>query len=62
MRTECITVFLPKEEIEFILSGYPDLDVVGSRMTEDGWELLLEGDSIPLSELIYELGNDIAIY
>lgn len=62
MQTECLTIFLPKEEIDFILSGYPDVDVVGSRMTEEGWELIIEADPIPLSELIWELGNDIAIH
>lgn len=62
MQTECLTIFLPKEEIDFILSGYPDVDVVGSRMTEEGWELIIEADPIPMSELIWELGNDIAIH
>lgn len=62
MQTECLTIFLPKGEIDFILSGYPDVEVVGSRMTEEGWELIIEADPIPMSELIWELGNDIVIH
>jgi hypothetical protein len=42
-----VSVSLPKHVIEYILSLYDDsqVKVVGSRLTEDGYDLILEGES-----------------
>lgn len=53
---ESIIVTLPKHLIEFVLAKYgADVHVVGSRLTEDGIELVLEGDAVQVSEVLYVL-------
>lgn len=37
----------------------PDVVVVGSQMTEDGWELLMEGPTTQLSEVVFVLGQGV---
>lgn len=57
--TECITVFdRTKEQIEADLRHLgPDVVVFASRETEDGPELILEGDSFQIQDLIYLWGG-----
>lgn len=54
---ESLVIFLPKDDINFILTGYPELSVIGYQMLEDGYELVIEGDTIAMGELVYELGE-----
>jgi len=50
---ESFEVYLPKHEIEADLDAFgPNVSVVGSRMTEDGYELVLEGDAEEINALI----------
>jgi hypothetical protein len=37
----------------------PKVDVVGCRETEDGFELVLEGDPAQVAEIIYVLGQEV---
>jgi hypothetical protein len=57
---ESVVICKSKQEIDFILSGYPELEVVGSRMVEEGYELLVEGDAAALSEFIWEVQDEDA--
>lgn len=42
--TECVTTNQPKSYVEHVLSRQgPQVKVVGSCMTEDGWILVLQG-------------------
>ena len=59
--TELLLFRIPKQEIDFYLSAYPMLLVVGSRITEDGYELLLEGSEEDLGALCYELEDKIEL-
>lgn len=44
----------PRPVIEKILSTYaPNVQVVGSRITEDGYELVLEGEMAEVATLEY---------
>lgn len=52
---ESLVIQLPKNSIDYILSGYPELEVVASRFTEDGWELIIEGDGSAIAELVEEV-------
>lgn len=48
----------PKDVIEWWLDCFRDVvTVVGSRLTEDGWELVLEGDWRAIGELMQVLGE-----
>lgn len=52
-KTESVIVSLPKEEINLDLASIsPCVEVVGSRLIEEGWELILEGPSNQIDELI----------
>jgi hypothetical protein len=55
--TESVVIPLPKSRIEHYLSAYT-IQVVASRLTEDGWELVLEGDLFEVSEFLYELHSE----
>ena len=56
---ESVIVALPKHLIEFDLEQFgQDVVVVASRMTEDGYELVLEGDAGQVADLIYLWGCD----
>lgn len=57
--TECVIVYdRSKEEIEADLNHLaPLVSVFASRMLEDGTELLLEGDSFQIQDLIYLWGQ-----
>lgn len=48
---DSMVVDMSKEQIDKDLSLF-DVTVVGSRMTEEGYELVLEGDEEELSDLI----------
>jgi hypothetical protein len=50
---ESVVVHLSKQQIEFDLSGY-DVRVIGSRMLETGYELVLEGEESEIAELLCE--------
>lgn len=51
---ESVVVFLPKPTIEAILTRWGrHVHVIGSRITEDGYELVLEGDAAEMSEVLY---------
>lgn len=51
---ELVRFHLTKEEIDFYLSGL-GIEVVGSRMTEEGYDLVLECEDYELGELAVEL-------
>lgn len=60
VETESIETFMSKTQIEEVLSFHQDrVKVVASIMIEDGWLLVLEGDSVSLSEAIYSLGQQL---
>lgn len=60
MTTESVVVSKPKEQIESDLSRFgPNVKVVGSRMTEDGYELLLDGPSGEVADLIWFWGQEV---
>lgn len=49
--TEFVAVKRSQQGINFDLQGY-DVQVVGSRMTEDGWELIVEGTGSEVDALV----------
>lgn len=57
---ESVVTPMPKSVINWYLSTIaPDVVVVGSRITEDGWELVLEGKPVQMTELIYALAEGV---
>ncbi len=51
---ESVVVAKSKTQIEADLTAFGQgVTVVGSRMTEDGYELVLEGSLVKITELIY---------
>jgi hypothetical protein len=60
MAIESVIVNRPKEQIEQDLPRFgPTVQVVGWRMTEDGYELLLEGPSGEVADLIWFWGQEV---
>lgn len=51
---EAVVVKRTQEEINFDLDGYESISIFASRMTEEGYELILEGDQGEMNELIIE--------
>ena len=57
---ESIITPFPKSMIEWVLDTLgPQVQVVASRLTEDGIELVLEGEVKQVSEVIYVLGQGV---
>ncbi len=56
---ESLVVNLPKDVIEWYLETLaPSVQVVGHRMTEDGYELVLEGNPGQIADLVYVFGEE----
>lgn len=53
---ESAIVSRPKHTIEFDVAGY-DVVVVASRLTEEGYELILEGEAEEVYALLVEWGE-----
>lgn len=58
MKTESFVSPFAKEVIEWWLDIYRNtISVVASRMTEEGWELVVEGSKKEVSMLVWILGE-----
>lgn len=56
--TESVSTIHCKPIINWFLECIaPDVVIVGSAITEDGWELLMEGPTNQLSEVVFVLGQ-----
>lgn len=57
---ESVVTPFSKGIIEWCLETLaPEVVVVGRRITEDGWELVLEGNTRQVSELVYVLAEGV---
>lgn len=52
---DCVLVSAPKERINFILSGYPEVLVFASQVEEDGIRIAVEGYACEVNAFITEL-------
>lgn len=58
--TEHVSTIHCKSIINWFLECIaPDVVVVGRAITEDGWELLMEGPTNQLSEVVFVLGQGV---
>ena len=60
LATESVIIDKPKEKIEQELTRFgPQVEVVGWRITDYGYEIIIEGPSNQVADLIWFWGQEV---